>query len=243
MVAKGFMKAVPAFTRKNIVLNNGLSEHNSDSLLPSKHNAPDVAECNVLVINADHEMAKELTLQLSIQIPGCSIVFAPTLALAKLMLRRRKIDFIVSSAILPDGSLRDLEQIICKIEQRPNVLVFGAMNMGQTDSFRDANYEIAGFRRFEQADPRQANLPLGPQNKSADKLQKHISTLGADIRNDLNNPLQEIVAMVFVAQAASADPDPNIQQALTAIDNAAKNMSEYVNELEGKIRDVVGISS
>ncbi|MCB0335932.1 MAG: hypothetical protein KDD62_06485, partial [Bdellovibrionales bacterium] len=71
--------AVPAFKRKNIVIEDRSFESQAPVLHPSVPLIDqELAECNVLVINADHDMAKELTLQLSIQIPGCSILFAPT---------------------------------------------------------------------------------------------------------------------------------------------------------------------
>jgi signal transduction histidine kinase len=81
---------------------------------------------------------------------------------------------------------------------------------------RPANYRFAGSRRLDRA----------------------LSELGADIRNDLNNPLQEIVAMAFVAQAAG-ELSPVAEQALDAIENAAMNLSQVVNALEGKIRGVM----
>jgi len=65
-----------------------------------------------------------------------------------------------------------------------------------------------------------------------------ISSLGADIRNDLNNPLQEIVAMAFVA-TSSDGLSPIAEEALSAIQRAATNMSSVVNSLEDKIRSVV----
>jgi signal transduction histidine kinase len=65
-----------------------------------------------------------------------------------------------------------------------------------------------------------------------------ISNLGADIRNDLNNPLQEIVALAFVAHS-SQGLSPSAEQALSAIQAAASNMATVVNKLEDKIRGAV----
>ena len=66
-----------------------------------------------------------------------------------------------------------------------------------------------------------------------------ISSLGADLRNDLNNPLQEIVAMLFVAKAGGPVANGPTAQALDAIDRAAKNMASVVKTLEDKIRRAV----
>jgi signal transduction histidine kinase len=69
-------------------------------------------------------------------------------------------------------------------------------------------------------------------------LTRTISELGADLRNDLNNPLQEIVAMAFVAHA-SAGLSPVAEQALSAIQRAAGSMEAVVKNIEDKIRGVV----
>jgi signal transduction histidine kinase len=58
------------------------------------------------------------------------------------------------------------------------------------------------------------------------------------LRNDLNNPLQEIVAMAFVA-TSSEGLSPVAEEALSAIQRAATNMATVVNSLEDKIRSVV----
>lgn len=194
----------------------------------------DLPEYHVLVINADHLMAKELNHQISMQIPGCSIMFAPTLALARLMLQKRKIDLVISSDILPDGSLKELERALEQLEVKPDVLVFGNLKYHQGRALEDANYEMISYKRLNQA---RTNF-LKPRSRSR-LLESKISSLGADIRNDLNNPLQEIVAMVFVAQAGSEETQPQIQLALNAIDGAAKLMSDYVNKLETRIKEVV----
>ena len=68
-----------------------------------------------------------------------------------------------------------------------------------------------------------------------------MKNLGADIRNDLNNPLQEIVAMVFVAKASGQSETAD--KALEAISNAAQNMAVVVSTLEDKIRGIVNPSS
>ena len=69
------------------------------------------------------------------------------------------------------------------------------------------------------------------------KVDESIKNLGADIRNDLNNPLQEIVAMVFVAKATEESATTN--NALEAIDKAAQNLASVVKGLEDKIRGLV----
>ena len=66
-----------------------------------------------------------------------------------------------------------------------------------------------------------------------------VRNLGADLRNDLNNRLQEIVAMVFVAQASKSSPTTN-DEVLAAIDRAAKNLASVVQSIESKIQNVMG---
>lgn len=74
--------------------------------------------------------------------------------------------------------------------------------------------------------------------EEASRVDPRIRALGADLRNDLNNPLQEIVAMVFVAQATGGLAQPT-NQALEAIDRAAKNMATVVSKLEEEDTEVV----
>jgi signal transduction histidine kinase len=65
-----------------------------------------------------------------------------------------------------------------------------------------------------------------------------LALLGADIRNDLNNPLQEIVAMAFVA-TSSSQLSATAEEALGAIQRAATSMASVINSLEDKIRTAV----
>jgi hypothetical protein len=165
-----------------------------------------------LVINASSDVAREITFELSRAMPGIAVLFAPTLDLAMWMLTRRKIELVVATPAFADGSLASLEQHLSNLETPPELLVLGA----ERDVSQPTNYRFAGSRRLDRA----------------------LSDLGADIRNDLNNPLQEIVAMAFVAQA-TGELSPVAEQALDAIENAAMNLSQVVNALEGKIRGVM----
>jgi hypothetical protein len=73
-------------------------------------------------------------------------------------------------------------------------------------------------------------------------IQSKISESGANLRNDLTNPRQEIVAMAFVAHT-SQGLSPMAEEALSAIQRAAGNMADVVSRLEDKIRVVVSQSS
>jgi len=217
----------------------------------SKHASQTTNEkFTVLVINSSHEMAKEITLQLTLGIPGCAIMYAPTIELAKWILRRRKIKIVVSSPVLFDGGINRLKDTLESLESPPEVVVVGNMNIHNAELFSKSRYEFSSYRRIgaaktEHQDPKpiqapiiQRKNPLSSSKPAPKRLDTTIKLLGADIRNDLNNPLQEIVAMVFVAQNASQSA--LTEQALTAIDAAAKNMAHVVNALEEKIRGAVG---
>lgn len=187
-------------------------------------------DCSVLVINSSHEMAKEITIQLQLKIPGCSITYAPSIELSKWILKRKKVDLIVASPLLPDGSIYRLRDVLQKIESPPDLVVVGDMNVRDVELLKETNYKFATMRRF--------GRPPEPAPKKSSQIETTIKSLGADIRNDLNNPLQEIVAMVFVAQAG-AKTGPSTGKALEAIDKAAKNMAQVVKDLEGKIMQAV----
>jgi hypothetical protein len=180
-------------------------------------------------------MAKEITMELALQIPGCSIMYSPSIEIAKLMLSRRRINLVVSSPILPDGSVEKLRGVLEKLENAPDVVVVGAMSARNAELFTEGGYEFSSMRRIGR--PSETSGPV-INRRGQPPIDRTIKDLGADIRNDLNNPLQEIVAMVFVAQAGHT-VSPATEQALKAIDQAAKNMAKVVNRLEDKIRDAV----
>lgn len=186
------------------------------------------ADCTVLVINSSRSMAREITIQLTLSMPGISIMYAPSVHVAALLLARRHVDLVVSSPVLPDGTVEDLQSSLEDLETPPDVVVVGNFKHPNSDMLGNKLYEMSILRR------------LAGSGKSS-KIGTKISSLGADLRNDLNNPLQEIVAMVFVAQsiAGSKTVHSNTKQALTAIEKAAHNMAQVVNNLEEKIRQVL----
>ena len=186
---------------------------------------------SVLVINSGQEMAKEITLQLSLQIPGCSLMYAPTLQLAAWMLKRQTVDLIVSDPILPDGNVLSLREVLETMEDPPDLVVVGEMNEKGVRALGASGYTFSEARR------RNSLRKVGRPSE-ASPVSTAIKGLGADLRNDLNNPLQEIVAMVFVARAHGKE-EPGVSLALNAIEKAAMNMGGVVRGLEDKIRKVV----
>jgi DNA-binding NtrC family response regulator len=233
------------FKRKNILLSRERQKPSSGSL--QRKSAKEVTEkvteaqaqipeqeCTVLVINSSQDMAKEITLQLTLKIPGCSIMYAPTIELARWILKRRRIDLVVSSAILPDGSISGLKGILQSMQSPPDVVVVGDLKVKSAEILGSTGYEFAAVKRFSPVKNEEKPRALP---KQLPLLKKTIQNLGADIRNDLNNPLQEIVALVFVAQAGETSPATD--KALEAIDHAAKNMAKVVSELENKILNAV----
>jgi hypothetical protein len=194
----------------------------------------------VLVINDGQEMAKEITLQLTLSFPGCAITYAPTIELARWILARRKVSLIVSSPVLPDGGIGRLRDSLQKLQSPPDVVVVGDMALKSAELFGQSGYEFAAVRRLApKAEPHARTTKSSiPASKPLRPVDSKIRSLGADLRNDLNNPLQEIVAMVFVAQATGALSE-STGQALEAIDRAAKNMAQVVSKLEQKMLDVV----
>ncbi len=196
---------------------------------------PATDEFNVLVINSSQVMAKEITMELALRIPGCSIMYAPSIELAKWILRRRKLQLVVSSPILPDGGIVKLRDTLENMESPPDLMVVGELHSDAVTALNSSIYRCTALKRYNS----RSRVVRPAAVKKNENLGRKIADLGADLRNDLNNPLQEIVAMVFVAQAAGVKGAPNTQEALCAIDKAAKNMAKVVNGLEDKIRNVV----
>lgn len=225
--------------RKNIVLEP--SNQSDEMRLIASKPAPNVSElpntevCSALVVNSSYTMAKEITLALTLRMPACAIMYAPTLQLARWILQRRKVDLVVSSGILPDGNVSALVPTFEKMETPPDLVVVGNLSEKSAERLENSGYLFNTVRHL--GDIKQTKLG-GKPNAEPQVLQSKIKELGADLRNDLNNPLQAIVAMVFVAQSAN-QVNPSTIQALEAIDRAAKGMAAVVNKLEEKIRGAV----
>jgi len=207
----------------------GLYPDQKTTRVLSNDESPSQSGATVLVINASQDMAQEITFELSKTLPGCSILFAPTLSLALWMLKRRSIDIILSSSILPDGPLSKLHESLEALSPPPELVILTDLSTTRSDLGSHPGYRFVELRRVPSS--KRYAPPTGP-------APTHISALGADIRNDLNNPLQEIVAMAFVA-TASEGLSPVAEEALSAIQRAAGNMASVVNSLEDKIRQVV----
>lgn len=231
-------KSTSIFQRKSLILSEAQESEPREPVAHSGDPRRTAAfleeEFTVLVINASQDMAKEITLQLTLKIPGCSIMYAPSIELAKWILKRRKIQLVVSSSILPDGSIMALKSALEAMKSPPHLVVVGDMKVRSAEAFEHSGYEFTAVRHLG------SSGAVKPQEKSRQipLLNQRIRSLGADIRNDLNNPLQEIVAMVFIAQKGSESSGAT-SMALEAIDHAAKNMARVVNDLENKIREVV----
>ena len=186
----------------------------------------------VLVINASQGLAQEITVELSRTLPGATILFAPTLHLALWILKRRSIDIILSSSVLPDGPLGKLHEFLELMTPPPELVVISDLTTTRSEMGSHPGYRFVELRRvsIRQQPPQIPPSPAAPLSR--------ISELGADIRNDLNNPLQEIVAMAFVAHS-SQGLSPSAEHALSAIQRAASNMATVVNKIEEKIRSAV----
>ena len=187
----------------------------------------DYSKMSVLVVNSSNNMAKEITHQLGMALPSCAIIYAPSIELAKLILKRRKMDLVVASSVLADGGVNRLKRVLNEVKDPPDLVIVGDLKVNAAESFESSGYQFAGMKRFN-----------GEVEEEQSSEETQISILGADIRNDLNNPLQEIVAMIFVARA-SGELNPATEKSLQAIDKAAKNMAEVVWGLEDKIKVAV----
>jgi hypothetical protein len=202
-------------------------EHIIDIELSSQSSS----QANVLVVNDSQEMAKEITMQLLLELPGSAITFAPSLATAKVISAKRKFDLIVASDILPDGSVETLAEYLAERKDPPDLLIVG---QGSPHSGRTALGSTRAYQAVAGRSSARRNLP----ETQLLEVDGNIETLGADIRNDLNNPLMEIVAMAYVARA-SGELSEETARALMAIDRVAHKMADYICGIEKQIRRVV----
>lgn len=198
------------------------------------------SELKVLIINSCQKMAKEITLELMNSSIGAAITYAPTFKLAKLILSKRNFDVIVSSSRMPDGRVQTLQETLNSKANPPPLIVIGDVKSARGEMLGLSGYLFSSLRKIEQpAIQRHIRVIEKSKFSSPPKVQDPIQDLGADLRNDLNNPLQEIVAMLYVAKSQAASADVT-NEALEAITRAAKNLTSVVKGIEEKIRLAVG---
>ena len=216
------IKSTPvAPARNQTATASNLTEH---SPLSNQNNGP-----TVLVVNASHTMAETVTLELTETLPDCTILFAPTAQIALWIVHKRRIDLIITSAELPDGTASQIHASLSNLESPPELLILSELSTTRDIINAHPGYRFIELRRVTQT----SSVGLQPaRNKNA------LALLGADIRNDLNNPLQEIVAMAFVA-TSSSQLSTTAEEALGAIQRAATSMASVINSLEDKIRTAV----
>ncbi len=228
MVFRGFATTqAPEFKRKNILISKKSGNHFRKKLSSTISNA--------LIVNASDKMASEITNELKLSLPNCNIAYTPSIFLAKAILKKKQFEIIIASPILPDGCITKLNESLNNLDYRPNIVVIGNLTIRLKNEISSCFVNKSCEYKSTKTTPYQST------KSKIDQKHERIKKLGSDIRNDLNNPLQEIVTMLFIAQTiTSSDQNDGIKSALSAIERAANNMAQVVSELEGKIkREVV----
>src|SRR5690606_38447917 len=119
--------------------------------------------------------------------------------LAYHILNRKQVDLVVSSPVLPDGGVEKLRAKLLELTTPPDLVVVQGLEQIDPNRLRaSTQFQVVALSEFDRSREERRPLPTRAPSKTENNP---ISTLGADIRNDLNNPLQEIVAMVYVARA------------------------------------------
>jgi hypothetical protein len=152
--------------------NNIFQERAKKAPTAPPHQSVSNASATVLVINASQETAQEITLELSRTLPGCSILFAPTLQLALWILKRRSIDIILSSALLPDGPLSRLHESLEAMSPPPELVILSDLTTTRAELGSHPGYRFVELRRMQPA-ASNAKRPAGSNITQ-------ISALGAD---------------------------------------------------------------
>lgn len=202
-------------------------------------------------------MAGHISERLRTTLPNHQILYSPSLKLADWMLKRKKIDLIISSEVLPDGGIDSLQEIIRRYTHKPDLVVVGKGLPRSIYSLKKAGYDLVSCKRVVAENPIKHEILSTPKDSLQEKqsaqeradlsqktligrgaLATKITTLGADLRNDLNNPLQEIVTLAFAVKQSSSE-DQVTQQAIEAIEEAAKQMAGTVQKIEDRVKSVV----
>lgn len=192
----------------------------------------------VLVINGSAEMAGAITRQLLYTLPNASIMYSPTLELASWILKSREINLVISSEILPDGGPQKIQSILRTLKRPPDMLIVGRSVGTSIAHLSNAGYHLVQRKQLAHTPLAEPPVQSKPPRKTP-PIEQRVSTLGADLRNDLNNPLQEIVTMAFVARQSDNQRELS-DSALEAIERAARQLAGTVEGLEDRIRAAVG---
>jgi len=195
----------------------------------------------VLIINGSAEMAGAITRELLYSLPDASIMYSPTLDLASWILKSRTINLIISSEILPDGGPQKIQSILQNQANPPDLLIVGRSVGRSITHLSNAGYHLIKRRNLSRSTSERVFTPrdLHAPRPTLPNIKSQVSTLGADLRNDLNNPLQEIVTMAFVARQSDNQRELS-DNALEAIERAARQLAGTVEGIEERIRAVVG---
>lgn len=211
--------------RRFLVLNS-IKENEGDKATQK----PATTDYNVLVINSSAAMAKEITLAITLKMPLCSIMYAPGVEVAGWLLKKRRIDVVVSSPMLPDGGIEKLIPVCELLNPSPDLVIVGSPEPEQ----------LRIINRFGRTHQASSYFEPKPQAEALPKINRPVvdiaKRVGADIRNDINNPLQEIVAMIYVAKTGK-EVSPITVEALEAIDKATKGIAATVQGIEERLRD------
>ena len=174
----------------------------------------------VLIVNESHTAALQVTREIEQRLPGATILYAPGIQLANWIIMRRSIDLLVTSTHLPDGPFITLLDSLKKIESSPELVVVGEVSVAHAEALEQGGYCFKTLRQV-------GSLPSAPEKNQA-------AQVAQDLRHELNNPLQQIVAMVFVAQQTQGFSETT-SEALHAIEQAASSMAKVVEDLEDKV--------
>jgi hypothetical protein len=192
----------------------------------------------VLVLNNDARIAEAVTVQLLRLDPQISIIYAPTLTSAKVFLKGCPVSLIITEETLPDGSAYLLRSTLEESGQEPQLII-----LSQAHNFSGLPFEAVSPYRFARVQligsTHSYNRGLTEASSNQCPTKTHISALKRQIRAELkdsvNNPLQEILAMVYVARNCS-ETNALLNEALKAIETAAEKIaSEVANATSSRL--------
>ncbi len=173
----------------------------------------------ILIINNSSALAFHLKFELEHLLPGCEMVFTPTIEAAAIMLKSEDFSVVIAEASVNKKDLTfQLEQCVAP----PNLILVGSEEAEILGLAHSVIFELASVRAI----------------KPLPHVEDPVQTVGNDLRNDLNNPLQAILASVYVAKHLDAASE-EAALALDAISHAASQMASTVRGLESRIRRAV----
>ena len=104
----------------------------------------------IMMVHTHRQLAREISAQLLLELPGSSVVFAPTVDFAVKLTRRCRFDLIIVGADLLGENSSDLKTALNKLSEPPTVMTLGRNQTATSAAIQSVGYTAARALKFKQ---------------------------------------------------------------------------------------------